>query len=140
MYKVDRVLADGEETTVSNLRLRTMYTSGHSIDSICFVSEIGGRSVLFSGDTFIGRQTRPDRRNHTYACTLGWLDGHWSDGLTTYVKSLRKLQRLNIDITLPGHGVPQDKKTTRAALEAGIASLKRVLDDEDLFVMFSVSR
>ena len=139
-YRVDRVLADGEETTVGNLVQKTIYTTGHSIDSICFVSEIGGRKVLFSGDTFIGRQTRPDRDNHTYPCVLGWLDGHWSDGLTRYVASLRKLQQLTADLALPGHGVPQNRKTAEIALKAGIKSLQRVLDDEDLFHMFSVSR
>ena len=53
---------------------------------------------------------------------------------------MKTLQALNSDLLLPGHGVPNDAMTLEKAVKAGNKSIERVLDDPDLFVMFSVSR
>jgi glyoxylase-like metal-dependent hydrolase (beta-lactamase superfamily II) len=45
----DYVIADDEVITVGRLRLRTIFTPGHTPGSMCFLVE--GSPVLFSGDT-----------------------------------------------------------------------------------------
>ena len=139
-YEVDKEIEDGEEISLGKVHLDVMYTYGHSVDSVCYVTRMGGKKILFSGDTMVGRQTRKDFGGRTFAGMLGWLDGHWSAGLGTYVASLEKLAALKVDLMLPGHGVPNDKETTVGAIKAGIASLKRVMNDLDLYVMFTVWR
>jgi glyoxylase-like metal-dependent hydrolase (beta-lactamase superfamily II) len=86
----DFALADGEVLEVGDLRLRTLFTPGHTPGSTCFVLEDHG--VLFAGDTiFPGGPgaTRPP----------------YGD-FPTIIRSIsERLFSLDVDtIVMPGHG------------------------------------
>jgi glyoxylase-like metal-dependent hydrolase (beta-lactamase superfamily II) len=137
---VERWLRDGDEVSVGAVRIKALYTPGHTIDSCSFLADVGGRSVLFSGDTVVGNQPRADFGGRVFKGMLGWLDGHWSAPITTYVATLERLLALEPDVMLPGHGIPNDRATAADAIRAGIKNLKRILDDPDLFIMFAIER
>ncbi|MEA3058740.1 MAG: hydroxyacylglutathione hydrolase, partial [Sphingomonadales bacterium] len=46
-----RELDDGEEMRIGHLRVRTIYTPGHSVGAACFFVQGRERSYLFTGDT-----------------------------------------------------------------------------------------
>lgn len=81
-----RVVADGEVIDLGGgVRLRVIFTPGHTVDSICYYLEEEG--VLFTGDTFLGGST-------TTVSDLG-----------AYRRSLRTLADLpNLQVIAPGHG------------------------------------
>jgi hydroxyacylglutathione hydrolase len=140
-FTVDKVLTDREITVVGEILLETLHTAGHTIDSVCYISSIEGNTILFSGDTLVGNQLRREREIYRlYKGMLGWLDGHWSAPITTFKETLKKLLFLDIDILLPGHGVPNDKTETENSIEVGLNSLQRLLDDPDLFIMFPLEK
>lgn len=54
---------EGQEVRIGNSTIRPLHTPGHSPDSMTFVAEENGETVLFTGDTlFIGNVGRPDLR------------------------------------------------------------------------------
>ncbi|HET8810744.1 MAG TPA: rhodanese-like domain-containing protein [Flavobacteriaceae bacterium] len=54
---------EGQEVKIGNSSIRPLHTPGHSPDSMTFVAEEGGETILFTGDTlFIGNVGRPDLR------------------------------------------------------------------------------
>lgn len=54
---------EGQEVKIGNSIIRPLHTPGHSPDSMTFVAEENGETVLFTGDTlFIGNVGRPDLR------------------------------------------------------------------------------
>jgi glyoxylase-like metal-dependent hydrolase (beta-lactamase superfamily II) len=80
-----RLVADGEVIDLGGVRLRVIFTPGHTVDSICYYLEDEG--VLFTGDTFLGGST-------TTVSDLG-----------AYRRSLRTLVELpNLKVIGPGHG------------------------------------
>jgi ribonuclease/clavin/mitogillin len=81
-----RTFADGEYLDLDGgVRLRVLFTPGHSTDSVCFYLEEEG--VLFSGDTLLGSST-------TTVHDLG-----------DYRRTLRTLLGLpNLAVICPGHG------------------------------------
>jgi glyoxylase-like metal-dependent hydrolase (beta-lactamase superfamily II) len=81
-----RFVEDGEEIEVdSGLRVRALFTPGHTPDSVCYYLESEG--VLFTGDTLLGSSTT----------TVG--------DLGAYMRSLKMLSELpNLQVIGPGHG------------------------------------
>lgn len=54
---------EGQEVKIGNTKIKTLHTPGHSPDSMVFVAEEDGKTILFTGDTlFIGNVGRPDLR------------------------------------------------------------------------------
>lgn len=54
---------EGKEVKIGNVKIKPLHTPGHSPDSLTFVAEENGETVLFTGDTlFIGNVGRPDLR------------------------------------------------------------------------------
>lgn len=54
---------EGQSVKIGNINIRPLHTPGHSPDSLTFVAEEDGETVLFTGDTlFIGNVGRPDLR------------------------------------------------------------------------------
>lgn len=54
---------EGQEVKIGNTKIKTLHTPGHSPDSMVFVAEEEGKTILFTGDTlFIGNVGRPDLR------------------------------------------------------------------------------
>jgi hypothetical protein len=70
---------------------------------------------------------------------LGWLDGHWSTPISGYISTLEALEEVKPDITLPGHGIPNDASQTMEAISIGIENLKRILEDPCLKTMFAIN-
>lgn len=87
--RVERSLEDGDEITVGALTLKVVHTPGHSSDSVSFLLELGGRRVLFGGDTVFAE------------------GGHGTVSADTdfraYRDSVRRLAALRIDALLPSH-------------------------------------
>lgn len=80
------LLADGQVFDLGpGVKLRAMFTPGHSVDSVCYYLEEQG--VLFTGDTLLGSST-------TTVHDLG-----------DYRRSLKLLLELpNLKVICPGHG------------------------------------
>lgn len=54
---------EGQNLQLGNVSIRPLHTPGHSPDSLTFVAEEDGETILFTGDTlFIGNVGRPDLR------------------------------------------------------------------------------
>ncbi|MDT0689243.1 MBL fold metallo-hydrolase [Salegentibacter sp. F188] len=54
---------EGQRVKIGKINIRPLHTPGHSPDSLTFVAEEDGKTVLFTGDTlFIGNVGRPDLR------------------------------------------------------------------------------
>jgi glyoxylase-like metal-dependent hydrolase (beta-lactamase superfamily II) len=91
---VEHWLSDGEALDFGKLSTRVMHTPGHTPGSCCFHLEVGGRSILLSGDTlFSGSIGRTDLPGGDYA---------------TIEKSIKtRLYALDGDtVVIPGHGPP----------------------------------
>lgn len=141
LIQVDKWLADGEEVPVGDLTLKTIYTPGHVIDGVCYVTEMAGKKILFSGDTAIGNQPRKDNGTTTVVKgMLGWIDYHWSAPLTTYIETLDALLELDCDLMLPGHGVASDKAAAADGIRKGQEHIRHILDDRELFTLFAAQR
>ncbi|MEV6693233.1 MBL fold metallo-hydrolase [Micromonospora sp. NPDC051196] len=72
------------------LSIRLVPTPGHTADSICLLVEQGGRQVVLTGDTILGRGTT----------VVAHPDGHLGD----YLASLELLSAYRGIPALPGHG------------------------------------
>tara|TARA_S200000501_G_scaffold38322_1_gene31480 strand:+ start:451 stop:1857 length:1407 start_codon:yes stop_codon:yes gene_type:complete len=92
---------DGEIITVGKIKIKTIHTPGHTIESTCYllIDEKGKQRALFSGDTlFIGDVGRPDLAVKTNL-TKEDLAGLLFDSLRN------KILPLNNDIIVyPAHG------------------------------------
>ncbi|PKD16164.1 sulfurtransferase [Salegentibacter salinarum] len=54
---------EGDEVKIGNASIKAIHTPGHSPDSLTFIAEENGETIMFSGDTlFIGDVGRPDLR------------------------------------------------------------------------------
>ena len=95
---VNRRLSDGEELQLGNQKLIVIHTPGHTPGSACFLLQVAGKNLLFSGDTVL------------YDSRLGWQGNPYADN-HQYLASLRKLAAFTLngapvqwDVLLPGHG------------------------------------
>ena len=114
-----RKLADRETLPLGASRIETLYTPGHSRDSVCYLAD---RNALFTGDTlfvdYVGFARRPD----------------------TLYSSLKRLAKLPESITVyPGHdygGVPhrtlaEEKRRNRFLACPTLDEFKQQLKDMD---------
>lgn len=88
---IDRYLQDGEKLNLGSLELEVIWTPGHSYEHICLLNQ--AQQILFSADHILPKITSHvalySYRNH--------------DPLDEYLKSLAKVENLDVDIILPGH-------------------------------------
>lgn len=93
---------DGEEFNVGNIKLRTLHTPGHTLESTCYllIDEDGKEHALFSGDTlFIGDVGRPDLAQKAAHMTQEQL------AATLYRSLRKKIMTLPDDVIVyPAHG------------------------------------
>lgn len=88
----DRLLAGGEKISAAAGELEILWTPGHSPGHICLYDR--QRRVLFSGDQIL----------ELISPNIGWLPGR--DPLDEFLRSLEELEKLDVDLILPSHGVP----------------------------------
>jgi hydroxyacylglutathione hydrolase len=84
------IAADGEEFWVGKLRIKTLHTPGHTLESTCYLvfDENGKEYALLSGDTlFIGDVGRPDLAQKS-DLTMEDLAGMLYDSLNDKIKIL----------------------------------------------------
>jgi glyoxylase-like metal-dependent hydrolase (beta-lactamase superfamily II) len=81
-FKPDRILVDNDIVEFGGTTVRAVATPGHSPDHLCFLAE----SALFTGDHIMGGSSV------------------FVEDMTAYMASLRKVQRLPLDVLYPGHG------------------------------------
>lgn len=107
--RVERCVDDGDIIDLGSVRLRVIATPGHAYGHICLYDE--ERKILFTGDHVIGTGT-------TFV-GYGWrelatrraeeildADPDKPDNVSLYLASLERLQSLELEIILPGHGRP----------------------------------
>lgn len=87
-----RPVADGEAFDVGGVRITSVLTPGHTMDSVCFLLEQD--RVLFTGDTILGRGTT--------------VVAHPDGQLAAYLSSLETIAELadagEVTTLAPGHG------------------------------------
>jgi glyoxylase-like metal-dependent hydrolase (beta-lactamase superfamily II) len=82
--------ADGQLLAVGDLAVRAIEVPGHNPGCLCYLTEVGGRRALFSGDVV----------HHGGVIGLG----NWPGvDLQAYRRSLRKLAGLRVEALLSGH-------------------------------------
>lgn len=86
-FEPDLRFSDGESIPFGRSTAHVVYTPGHSDDHVCLLF---GR-VLFTGDHIVGGSPV------------------MVETMTPYLKSLRRLQRLDLERLYPGHGPEIDK-------------------------------
>jgi glyoxylase-like metal-dependent hydrolase (beta-lactamase superfamily II) len=102
---------DGDIVRVGGIELRIIATPGHAAGHLCFAAQLGGRTVLFSGDLVFSRGR---------VAVLGTPD----TDLRQLAASLRRVAALRPDVLLPGHGTPV-LDDAFAHLDAAVAALDR---------------
>ena len=103
-------LNDGDLFDLGGRILEAIAIPGHSPGSIAFLD--GARGRLFTGDSVIGSV---------------WLHLEESTPLSTYLASLRKLQKLEFGAILPGHGHELTVPLPRALLDELAAGAERIV-------------
>ena len=87
---VEEEVVDAQRIRVGDLTLRAIDTPGHSGGHVAFLMDAGGLRVLFAGDhIFHGGRIL---LQNTHDCDL-----------QAYIRSLRSLGGLDVDVLLPGH-------------------------------------
>ncbi|MDR1117403.1 MAG: MBL fold metallo-hydrolase [Oscillospiraceae bacterium] len=86
----DIIVGDDDEIDLGGVKLRVIVTPGHTGGSVCYLTEIGGQQMLFSGDTIF------------YKGFISVLPAPFSD-LTLYKPGLLKLRDLRVDGLFPSH-------------------------------------
>jgi glyoxylase-like metal-dependent hydrolase (beta-lactamase superfamily II) len=110
--EVTRTLLDGEELRLRDRTLRVLHRPGHSPSDTVFWDE--RRAMLFAADHLLAHISS----NPLLARPLeaeGDYDGPRPQALVTYLASLERTRAMELDVVLPGHGVPV---TEHAALIA----------------------
>lgn len=96
---IDWRVVDGEELRLGNKTFHAIHTPGHTEGSTCFLLQLEGHNVLFTGDTILydhrlGAQGTAYADNRAYVGSLGKLARF----------TLNIVDRLRWDVLLPGHG------------------------------------
>jgi glyoxylase-like metal-dependent hydrolase (beta-lactamase superfamily II) len=86
-FDPDLRLVDGSTVAVGDISLQVIHTPGHSDDHLCFLS---GR-ILFTGDHIMGGSSV------------------MVEDMGDYLRSLEKLEGLELDRLYPGHGPEIEK-------------------------------
>jgi len=97
---VDWPVDDGEDLVLGNKTFIAIHTPGHTQGSTCYFLNVGGKNVLFGGDTILfdyrlGAQFPPYADNVAYGASLR--------KLTQFVADY-PLKKVTWDVLLPGHG------------------------------------
>jgi glyoxylase-like metal-dependent hydrolase (beta-lactamase superfamily II) len=114
--EIDKTLKDGDTLNLGRVKLRVIHCPGHSIGSICLYEKEG--KLLFTGDHIL-KEITPN----PFISVL-----HDKAPLKRYLDSLRKVENLDVDISLPGHGdLIYDHRSVIANLYKHHEARKRII-------------
>ncbi len=89
----DVLLSNGDEIEQDGVVFRVLHTPGHTAGSVCFLTELDGKKVMFAGDTI-------------FKDSIGRSDGYSGDYIVQR-QTLAKLREIPEDyVILSGHGDP----------------------------------
>jgi hydroxyacylglutathione hydrolase len=111
--KVDSFINDGDILTVGKLKLEVWHTPGHTDSQLSF--RMG--NLLFSGDNI-----------YRDGC-VGAIDAHHGSDIPSFIKSLVRIRKSDVEWLLPSHG-PIFRKDNKL-LDATIARLESYLHIAD---------
>jgi glyoxylase-like metal-dependent hydrolase (beta-lactamase superfamily II) len=111
--KVDSFINDGDTITVGKLKLEVWHTPGHTDSQLSF--RMG--NLLFSGDNI-----------YRDGC-VGAIDAHHGSDIPSFIKSLVRIRKSDVEWLLPSHG-PIFRKDNKL-LDATIARLESYLHIAD---------
>ena len=83
--EADRFFRDGDVLEAAGLKLKVYHTPGHTPDSSCFLTDIGGSRILFAGDL------------------TGWFFPLGGSDLGQMIESVEKVRGLGADLICGGH-------------------------------------
>jgi len=89
IIKNSNILEDGEYINIGNVSFKTIWTPGHTPGHLCLYSE--KNNIIICGDHILPTITP----NLSYFMER--------NPLSDYLESLRKIEKLNISLALPGH-------------------------------------
>ena len=115
---VDHWLDRGETVDIGPLTVETVHTPGHQADHLCYLADLDGERVLFSGDMALGT-FRP------VAMHTGFDDGY-EDAIGEFYSALDTLAELDVDRVFTGHDDPHTEFDARVQHDR--ESLDRLLD------------
>jgi len=93
---VDVWVDSGEAFDVGRRRVEAVHTPGHQADHLCYVTELGSRRGLFSGDMVL-----PPLRS---ALIHDGNDDGYPEAVPAFYRSLERFEALSVDRVYPGHG------------------------------------
>lgn len=115
-----QVIKDGDEIRVGRYLLESILTPGHDVGEMVYWEP--EHRMLFAGDLL------------KYSGTgLPWYSDT-SGGIEVYLKSLRKIRKLNVELVLPSHGV-MDK-----AFEEGVVETHNIILNREKKIMQSLEK
>ncbi len=92
--KIDHYFIEGEKVPIGRFDYEVIFAPGHSDGMVCFYN--AEKNVLLSADHILPRITP----NISY-----WFHGN-DNPLKSYLTSLEKIKKLDIDFVVPSHGKP----------------------------------
>lgn len=102
LVKVDKTIDEGDIVTLDGMSLKVLYTPGHGRGSICFLTSLNNRPLLFSGDTLLHFYLGADGKYYDTGRT-NFKDGT-GDEVLLYRMIREKLFTLPDDtLVFPGH-------------------------------------
>ncbi len=106
----DETIEPGTTVTVAGRSFEAVQFAGHAADHVCYLTEIDGETACFVGDAVY-----PDG-------SISLLNVPGSS-LEAYRRDVTNLEGRDIDLLLPGHGLPLLAEA-RAAIDAAAESLR----------------
>jgi glyoxylase-like metal-dependent hydrolase (beta-lactamase superfamily II) len=104
--KVDIVLNEDNEIEIDNLKIKTIWTPGHTSGCMSYLIKINNKLCLFTGDLI------------TPAGDLGW-SGSVDFDKEEVINTLEKLNKINFDLMFGGHWYLMDKKCIKEGITKG---------------------
>lgn len=124
-FRADRRVRDSDSVVLGPRHLKVLHTPGHTAGHCCYYEP--QRRLLFSGDHLFPRmRTNPTSRQHSS-----------DDPVGDYLASLDRLERLDVDLVLPGHqspfeGVKERVEEVRAYHRARLDEVLAVVRQQSL--------
>ncbi|MEQ9410616.1 MAG: MBL fold metallo-hydrolase [Fuerstiella sp.] len=103
---VHRRVSDNDQIQWNGLTIQVVETPGFTRGSVSYVTDVGGRTVAFTGDLIYGDGRIPDLYSFQDAIPEAQIRGYHGYGarLADLVASLKKIAALNPDVIVPARG------------------------------------